>query len=141
MSKKRDIYNMEEYGEDGYDDMYGGGENMEEPSESGDVGYAGDEIYPELTRDRYPDDYEEEESYQPPPSRGGRMQEDEDQYYDLYDPQFQEYLLRNGIIEYDDDDNSTSTSSSDDDYVKPKKRTTKKKTTRKKKTTKKKSRR
>ena len=93
MSKKRDIYNEmdseenDTYGE-GYPSYYeeedvGEPENVDNSSEQARGGYMDDEA----EEDPYYDD-----------ERGGS--EAYEPYFDPYDPRFQQYLLRNGYINY-----------------------------------------
>ena len=134
MSKKRDLYNMSEFSED-YNEGTGGGEEMNPE-------YEGEEIYDDYSRAGYPEQEEEEdfvpEDYAP---RGGGGYVDPRYYFT--DPDFQRYLLKNGLISYDDSDSDFSNSdseysSSEEEKISKRKKKTKSKKQTKKKTTKKK---
>lgn len=139
MSKKRDLYNMGEFGEDDYN------ENIEEPpyyNENNMYEDEGEEIYPEMTRGGY---IEPQNYYYPGQNDEMYEDEEEDSYYPMNDPRFQNYLLKNGIIEYDSDDSDeeeseeSSSESSDDDSNYKNKKGAKKKTQQKKKAPKRKA--
>lgn len=139
---------MEEYSEDGeeYNPVMYNEVDPQEYVEQEGYPYDDDVIYNEQTRGGYMDD---ENYYDTEPNYGGGAGQynNESEYYDLYNPDFQKFLLKNGIIKFDsdddddDDDDDDSSSSSDDDYSSrnskrgkktSRKKSQKKKTTRKK---------
>lgn len=150
MSKKRDLYNMAEYDENNYEEEDGDGEYVD-PMYYNDMEVNNEIEEPPMYVNE--DEYDEEgdELYYPEQARGGYIDENFDyeteepqgQYYDMYDPNFQRFLLKNGIIKYDSDSeesspySSESNSESDEDEKPKKKGGRKKKTLTKKKTTRK----
>lgn len=155
MSKKRDLYNMYEYNEDGgyppedEDDgeeeeyyPYGYSEEAVDPEAYGP--YDGQEIYPEETRGGYMDEeFAYDTKSKPQPIRYPMEDEEEEaDFYDMYNPDFQKFLLRNGMIKFDSDDDEDSDDSdddSDDSDLDTSRKSRRKKTTSRKKSTKKKS--
>lgn len=104
------------------------------------------ELYEDYSRAAYPEYPEEDEEDYIPVQRGRQTRGGggyfEPEYY-LSDPDFQKYLLKNGLISYDDETDSGSSDTSDSDSeqnVKRRKNKTKQNKTKqtKKKTTKKK---
>lgn len=137
--KKRDLYNMAEFND------YSDNEQNDPDYIEEDENELGPDFY-DYSRAAYPEYPEEnEEDYIPVQRRqtrgGGGYFEPE--YY-LSDPDFQKYLLKNGLISYDDDSDTLSSDTSDSDSeqnVKRRKNKTKQnktKQTKKKTTTKKK---
>lgn len=140
--KKRDLYNMSEFND------YSEPEDNQ-PQYMDEEAEVDPELYDEYSRANYPEyneeDYEEEyipvqRERQPAQRGGGGYFEPE--YY-MSDPDFQRYLLKNGLISYDDDSDSDYSDSSSDSEQNIRKRKTKQnktksKTQTKKKTTKKK---
>lgn len=137
MSKKRDLYNMDEYQED-YNEMEDPEDWESQAYEEADFDGA-EEGYPEMGGGGYMDegqdfDYESEQNpaYQ--------EEEDDSDYYNLYNPDFQRFLLKNGIIKFESsssDDSDDSEDSEDSDSGRSRKKTSRKKSSKKKTTRKK----
>lgn len=136
MSKKRDLYNMDEFDEaynEEEDPGYYEGDGYGDPS-----GYvdeeameAEEEAYPEMPRGGYMD---EEFDYETEQNPAYQDEEEDPDYYNLYNPNFQKFLLKNGIIKFDSSSSDDSDDSDDSDSEKSRKKTSRKKSTKKKST-------
>ena len=134
MSKKRDLYNM--------DDYYEPPEDYEDPEAYIDpeaVEGEEEEPYPEMGGGGYLDKEGEGEDLDYESEQIPVYEGDGEDYYDLYNPDFQRFLLKNGIIKFSSSDSEDSNYSedSDEDLGKLRKKTSRKKSA-KKKTTKRK---